>query len=181
MRRRNAYLQNLKPEMAEFDLDLAPLLSIMVKLIPILLISSAFVQIAVIESDLPEPIARSIAANRGQKDAPELNVSVSRESGIAIEHIHQGKKHHFQIPMKGGTLNYEEWHKTLVNIKTKSPELFTLKLSFDGSLPYQDLVRMIDYARKSQKSTVTFTFQDPETKREKVTQLMFPDVVFTDI
>lgn len=38
---------------SEFDLDLAPLLAVMVKLVPVLLVSSAFVQMMIIETDLP--------------------------------------------------------------------------------------------------------------------------------
>ena len=53
MRRRQQF-KTLNP--AEFELDLAPLLAVMVKLVPVLLLSSAFVQVMMVETDLPQAV-----------------------------------------------------------------------------------------------------------------------------
>jgi biopolymer transport protein ExbD len=60
---------------SEFDLDLAPLLAVMVKLVPVLLLSSAFVQVMVVETDLPQAVKEAIQKQDDKK--PVANIQIN--------------------------------------------------------------------------------------------------------
>ena len=45
---------------SEMEVDLASLLAVMMKLVPVLLLSSAFIQMMVIETDLPQVVTEAI-------------------------------------------------------------------------------------------------------------------------
>ena len=51
---------------SEFELDLAPLLAVMVKLVPVLLVSSAFVQLMIVETELPQVVQQALAYQEKQ-------------------------------------------------------------------------------------------------------------------
>ena len=63
----------------DIELDLAPLLAVMVKLVPVLLLSSSFVPISVVESELPQVVKEAIErniSNENDKVAIQLEISI---------------------------------------------------------------------------------------------------------
>jgi biopolymer transport protein ExbD len=83
MRNRKIY-RTLNPH--EFELDLAPLLAVMVKLVPVLLISSAFIQVMMIETDLPQAVKEAI---HKQEDKPTANIMIRANTKEGIQVVVQ--------------------------------------------------------------------------------------------
>jgi len=69
---------------SEFELDLAPLLAVMVKLVPVLLVSSAFVQMMIIETELPQVIQQAVKQQENNPKSASITVSMSKAEGVKI-------------------------------------------------------------------------------------------------
>lgn len=165
----------------EFELDLAPLLAVMVKLVPVLLISSAFVQVGVIETDLPQIVKEQIEQ---QKENPTAQVALQmKETGeVQIELERGGKVETFKVAAPAtGEFDYQGAAAALLNVKKQTPEVFTLKLNPSEKVPYAQIVRMMDSARRTPDKTQKFQLKDARTGATTETELMFPDVVFSNI
>ena len=61
---------------SNFDVDLTPVLSLMVCLIPIMLLSTVFVRITVIETPLPQVVEQALQEDREKKN---------RETTVSLE------------------------------------------------------------------------------------------------
>lgn len=165
----------------EFELDLAPLLAVMVKLVPVLLLSSAFVQVGVIETDLPQIVKEQIEQ---QKENPTAQVAlVMKETGeVQIELERAGKVETFKVPAPAaGEFDYQGAAAALLTVKKQTPEVFTLKLNPSEKVPYAQIVRMMDSARRTPDKSEKFQLKDAKTGTTTETELMFPDVVFSNI
>jgi biopolymer transport protein ExbD len=163
----------------EFDLDLAPLLAVMVKLVPVLLLSTAFVQVMMVESDLPQAVKEAI-----QKDEkkPTANIHIEATSkGISVIVAKGGQQTVEKVPLKDGTFDFQLLHKTLQKVKTANPEVFKVELAPDANIPYRDVVRITDEARRSRDKDVRFPLFDAKENKTVNTDYMFPDVVFTNV
>jgi biopolymer transport protein ExbD len=160
----------------EFELDLAPLLAVMVKLVPVLLVSSAFMQIMVIDSKLPEPVAKAIAANAANPHF-QLKVYVQTKGDLKIV-AEDSSGSHSDITvgkLPDGSFDYAGYRSALERIKENHPDQFRLELYPDKNVAYRDLVRLMDYARKPTDPKKLYAFGDASTN------LMFPDVVFANL
>lgn len=165
----------------ETELDLAPLLSIMVKLIPVLLLSTAFVHITTIDSELPAPVK---AAMKSQNDLMRVEVRVSTQRQFEIEVQSSGKAPQKLTigPTEGGDYDWPTFNRKLAEIKELSPATFTLFVKADEGVIYDDLIKLMDYSRKPLAKGKSFSYQvlegDQSVSRE--TDFMFPDVQFAD-
>lgn len=170
----------IKPDtQSEVELDLAPLLAVMVKLVPVLLISSAFVQMMVIETELPQAVQEAIAQNN-QNPETTLTVEASMSAGFVIRVGDAKGEREVKVPAaKDGALDFPALHAELVRIKSEHPGVFRLGLAPAGDVSYGDLVRVMDEARRARDPKVTFPLQNP-TGDEKTSPYMFPDVVFVN-
>lgn len=163
------------------ELDLAPLLSVMVKLIPVLLLSTAFVHITTIDSDLPAPVK---AAIKSQSDLMrvEVRVSAQRQFDIEVQSSSQGSQRVTIGPTSSGEYDWLTLNRKLTEIKERSPETFTLFVKADEAVLYDDLIKLIDYSRKPLAKGKTFTYQVHEAGQSVIreTDFMFPDVQFAE-
>lgn len=159
----------------EFELDLAPLLSVLVKLVPVLLISSAFVQVMTIESDLPGTLAKAVEQSHQQK--VQIKMLAGGDKNVTLVMTIDGKNEEVRIPAKDGVIDYAAVHAGLVEVKKKYPESFHLVLRASGSVTYQETVSLMDEARKSKSETVEFTYRDKDQTEPQKTQWMFPEVM----
>lgn len=177
MRRRKTY-RTTNP--SEFELDLAPLLAVMVKLVPVLLLSSAFIQVMMIETDLPQAVK---VAMQKQEEKPTANIMMraNAKDGIQIV-VQKGANQTTQsVPLKDGAFDYVSLHKTLQKIKLENPEVFKLEINPDSNISYRDVVKMTDFARRSRDKEVRFPLYDAKENKTVMTDYMFPDVVFSNI
>lgn len=166
---------------SEFDLDLAPLLAVMVKLVPVLLLSSAFVQLSIIETELPQMVQAAVEQQE-QKTQARLMLEMSPEQGFQIQlREADGTEKNFTVPMKDAQWDYANLHKTLVTLKTSHPSIYKLEFAPSESVKYQDVIRATDEARKARDSKIQFPIQDTEKVQIGTTNYMFPDVTFTNM
>jgi biopolymer transport protein ExbD len=164
----------------EVELDLAPLLSIMVKLVPVLLLSSAFVQVMVIETDLPQAVQQVIEQNQENPTAA-IQLNIDPKEGFRLV-IQKGAEQQTEvIPMKDQAWDLNALHLALVKAKQQYPEVFKIEFNPAASVPYKDLVRMMDEVRKAKDPKTRFEVINKKDNSAVLTEFMFPDVVFTNV
>jgi biopolymer transport protein ExbD len=171
-------IKTLNPH--EFELDLAPLLAVMVKLVPVLLVSSAFIQNMSIETELPQAVKAAIA-QQDEKPTAAIQIKSSMKDGIQVIVAKGGSQKTENVPLKDGKFDFQLLHLTLQKVKTENPEVFKVEMAPDANVPYRDVVKMTDEARKSHDKKVTFPIRDAKENKTVMTDFMFPDVVFTNI
>jgi biopolymer transport protein ExbD len=164
----------------DFELDLAPLLAVMVKLVPVLLLSSAFVQVMMIESDLPQAVKEAVE-NPPKDPETSIQMALSASGGITIFIQSKDKNSSVNVPLKSNAFDYEKLHLELQQVKRAHPEVFRLELKPEANIPYRDLVKAMDEARKSRNKDIKFPVFDKNENKEVMTDYMFPDVVFTNV
>lgn len=176
--RRMQKIHNKMPH--EFELDLAPLLAVMVKLVPVLLVSSAFIQVMTVETDLPQAVKEAIQQQE-QKPTANIKIEASKAKGIQVIVQKGGQQKVENVPMKDGKFDYPTLHTTLQKIKTENPEVFKIELAPESDVSYKDVVKMTDEARRSRDKKITFPVFNAKENKTVQTDYMFPDVVFTNV
>nr|WP_295906189.1 biopolymer transporter ExbD [uncultured Bdellovibrio sp.] len=166
---------------SEFELDLAPLLAVMVKLVPVLLLSSAFVQMMVIETELPQVVSEAIQRQDQQPTPTSVAIEVDAKDGINIVVTEKGKDQVENIPLKNGAFDYPTLHQKLVAVKKAHPEIFKIELNPDGKVPYNEVVKVMDEARQSRDNTIKFPVFDTKQGKNVETNYMFPEIIFANM
>ncbi|OFZ31264.1 MAG: TolR-like protein [Bdellovibrionales bacterium RIFCSPHIGHO2_01_FULL_40_29] len=164
---------------SEFALDLAPLLAVMVKLVPVLLVSSAFVQMLIIETELPQVVQQAIEQQNKDPKATQVAVEVSRKFGVKFIITENGKQMVETVALTTEKeLDLPRLHAKFQEIKKSHPEIFKIEMSPEEDVPYSDVVRVMDEARKSRSNDIKFPVKDMKTGQDTSTLYMFPEVVF---
>lgn len=166
---------------SEFELDLAPLLAVMVKLVPVLLVSSAFVQMMVIESQLPQVVNEAIQKQEQNPTATNIALEVDGKDGIRIVVTSKGQEKVETIPMKDGGFDFANLHAKLVEVKKANPDIFKLELNPDAQVPYREIVKIMDEARQAHDTNVKFPVFDTKQGKQVETNYMFPEIVFANM
>lgn len=158
----------------EFELDLAPLLAVMVKLVPVMLISSAFVQIMTIQSDLPGALKQVIAESERQPTHVRLVTTPKNQVKVVVSGPKGSKT--TEVPAKPeGTIDFDGAHQALLEVKKTHPEVFHISIGTAGNTSYQDMVKLMDEARKAKTPGTEFPYTDKG--EQKTTPWMFPEVL----
>lgn len=166
----------------EFELDLAPLLAVMVKLVPVLLISSAFVQVMSVETELPQAVKEAVQKQEDDKSLASVQLSVSSKEGIKVIIAKDGQQKTDLVPLKAdGSFDLPALHKEMQKVKAENPKVFRIELAPEGDVAYKELVKIMDETRKSRDSSVRFPVWDSQKNQNVETDYMFPDVVFSNM
>ncbi len=165
----------------EFDLDLAPLLAVMVKLVPVMLLSSAFVQLMIIETDLPQAVKAAIQNSQNDQPKATVQLAISQKQGIRIIVLKDGQQKESIVPLKEGTFDYLALNKELMKIKTENPTVFKIEIAPEASVNYKEIVKVMDEARKPRDKETRFPIYDSKENKMIQTDYMFPDVVFANM
>ena len=166
-----------------FDVDLSPLLALMVTLIPIMLLATVFVKVAVIETPIPQAVQKALDNDRNKKKRV-VNVHVYMKANhkfrlvVDINGRASSKK---SIKGLGKEWDFKSLHKEIVKVKLNHPEVFQLKFYPDESVPYSNIVKVMDEVRETKKGDKKIFIIDKETKKQVESKLMFPDVIFSNI
>lgn len=165
----------------EFELDLTPLLAIIMKLVPVLVISSSFLPLTQIDTELPQVIKQQI---ENQKQNPEkmvqIKILIDNSKAMNVITTKEDISNTISVPADNGNLNLDMLNTRLVEIKKKNPEVFKIELSPSDSLSYNEIVAVLDGSRKSFAQD-EFRFIDPKSGKEVKTDFLFPEVVFNNI
>lgn len=164
----------------EFELDLAPLLAVMVKLVPVLLLSSAFIQVMMVETDLPQAVKEAMQKQE-EKPTASIMIRANMKDGLQVVVQKGGAQNVSAVPLKDGTFDFASLHKTLQKVKQENPDVFKIELNPEANVPYRDVVKMTDEARRSRDKDVRFPLFDAKENRTVMTDYMFPDVVFSNV
>lgn len=176
-------MRRFKPRVdhsTEFEIDLAPLLAVMVKLVPVLLISSAFVQMSIIETELPQVVQEAI--QKQEKESPTTNISlgISATQGFTIVIADKGQTKSLVVPLKDSALDYQGLHLKLVEVKKEYPQIFKIEFNPEGDVPYEQIVKVMDESRQA-KENIAFPVFDSKLGKETQTKFMFPEVIFANM
>jgi len=167
---------------SEFELDLAPLLAVMVKLVPVLLVSSAFVQMMIVETELPQVVQQAIQAQENNPKAAQLSIELSKKDGVRFIIIENENQKVEVVALTGNKdFDFPTVHAKFQEIKKVHPEIFRIDLSPDSDVSYKEIVKIMDEARKSRSNDVRFPVKDAKTGQESTTDYMFPEVVFANM
>lgn len=167
---------------SEFDLDLAPLLAVMVKLVPVLLISSAFVQMMIIETELPQVVQEAITKQENNQKPTKISLSLDKKAGVRIVINENNKETVKQINLnQKNEFDFDKIYLALQEIKKSHPEVFKIEFNPSSAVHYKDIVKMMDEVRKSKSAEVRFPVKNEKTGEITNTEYMFPEVVFTNM
>ncbi|MFN8846850.1 MAG: ExbD/TolR family protein [Bdellovibrionales bacterium] len=165
---------------SDFELDLAALLAVIMKLVPVLLLSSAFMQLMVIETELPQAVTQAIQKQTEEKKKSLLlEVDAKRKVTLTLEV--QGEKSTFAVEGLQETIDRAKLHATLQQIKQKHPDIFKIDFSPDSKVSYKEVVNIMDEARRSRNQEIRFPVKDETTGQDLMTDYMFPEIVFVNM
>jgi biopolymer transport protein ExbD len=164
-------------EEATFELNLAPMMDMLVSIIPFMLLSAAFIQIVLIDSPLPTPVAQALQQDR-QNDKREVSIQVGMDNkaGYLLDVKDEaGRVTKFTVPKTGAEFDYTGLHKKLVEVKQAHPKVFRIELNPADGVEYKNIVHTMDASRDMHGT-------DPKIMIENAaTPLLFPDVVLSNV
>jgi biopolymer transport protein ExbD len=166
---------------ATFDLNLAPILDIIVSIVPLLLLSIAFVQVKMIDTSVPQVVAEA-AQRANDKSETTVSLKVSKAKGFVIEEIKDGKVTGTptNVPNKSGAWDLEALNAAAFTVKAKHPEVFRVDMAPEADVNLDELVSVMDQLRRSPAGQKV-AFVDPANGQKVETELMFPNVLFANV
>lgn len=165
-----------------FELNLAPMLDIIVSIVPMLLMSVAFVHVTIIETPVPQVVERAIAsANEKTKDQTQVSLSMSKEDGFKITVVNKGATKQTMIALKNGEFDMDGLHAETLQLKKAFPEVFRLELNPNENVPLNEIVGVMDTVRMVRSGEPKIVFNDVDNGKPVETNLMFPDIVFGNV
>lgn len=160
-----------------FELNLAPMMDMMVALIPFLLLSVTFMAVMIIDLPLPAAVAKALEEDRNNKD-PQVSIElrINPKTGYSLEVTRPGAKGVKQeIPMTAKGLDFEKLHAKLVEVKLQNPKIFKVSLRPDSTVEYDSIVKTMDATREIRKTDPKVMIDGAESP------LLFPDVILADL
>lgn len=162
-----------------FDLNLAPILDIIVSIVPLLLLSIAFVQVKMIDSSVPQVVAEA-AQRANDKTETTVALKVSKSKGFVFEVTKNGKTAPTTVGNKNNGWDLQGLNAAAFAIKQNNPEVFRVDLSPDSDVNLDELVSVMDNIRRT-PDTKKVAFVDPANGQKVETELMFPNVLFANV
>lgn len=172
-----------------FDLNLAPMLDIIVSIIPMLLLSVVFVEITVIDTPIPQAVEKAVAAaNEKNKDLIQVRMGVATDRSVTITIVDRGATKEYSVAPskddKGVTADLTGLHDKVMAIKKEYPDVFRMELNPSDTVPLSEIVGVMDAVRTTRAvngQPVKVSFTDATTGKPIETNLLFPDIVFGNV
>jgi biopolymer transport protein ExbD len=165
---------------ATFDLNLAPMLDIIVTVIPMLLLSLAFVQVKMIETPVPQMTTN--ASTSDQKPTLTMTLKMNKQTGFTFVVNDHGKVREVKVPLvANGQFDQAGLVGVALQMKRAYPDRFRLELEPGATVSMNEIVATVDAVRKGPEKAGVFSFKDEKTGKLVQTDLMFPDVVFSNV
>lgn len=145
------------------DLDLAPMLSLMIAIIPVILSSAVLFKIRIFNSTVFPVSEKVVNQQSGVHHKPVTYLEIKNLNRIKVI-IKKGDKTVFRSVKKLSQLE-----RTLRSLKKRFPQMEALKIQSHGEVSYKYLIRVFDIA-KSQR--------DNDKKEQEA---LYKDVTLNDI
>lgn len=167
---------------ASYDINLAPFLDIIIVIIPMLLLSIAFVQVRMIETNVPQIVAQKIQEQKKNEEPPvSLALKADMAMGFSLEVKEKGKTHDVKIALKDGKFDYERLAVEALNVKHEHIDIFSMDFMPEKTVPYEAIVKTMDTLRRLPASEGKIAVKDSKTGEVTQTDMMFPDVTFANV
>lgn len=172
-----------------FDLNLAPMLDIIVSIIPMLLLSVVFVDITVIDTPVPQAVEKAVAAaNEKNKDLVQVRMGVAVDRSIAITIVDRGETKEYSVGARtldgAAKPDLDGLYNQIVAIKKEYPDVFRMELNPSDAVPLEEIVGVMDAVRTTRSTggqQAKVSFVDETTGKSIETNLLFPDIVFGNV
>ena len=137
------------------DLDLAPMLAMIVSLIPILLMAFSFYHTSVVKTQVPQP---AIAKSKKQdvKLRASLEINKNREMQLVVKRKNKVVSRK-RIKSLKGVLNFGQLQKSALSFRKKYPEVLKLEIMPNESMSYQEIIEVIDHVKAADSKTELFS------------------------
>jgi biopolymer transport protein ExbD len=165
---------------SHFEINLAPMLDVIVSIIPMLLMSVVFLKVNMIEAQIPQIVSQIMEQNK--KGPPKTTISLmvtAKDFKFVVNN--NGKKQEIAVNGTNGTYDYDHLYREALELKRKYPNIFKVEIKPQSSVPLDNIVQALDHIRKAKKEDPQFVVQDPKTGQSAQTDLMFPEVTFSDV
>lgn len=172
-------LKRARANDATFDLNLAPILDIIVSIVPLLLLSIAFVQVKMIDTSIPQVVAEAMQ-RANDKTPTKVSLKVSKSKGFTFEVNKNGKTTPVSVGNKGKDWDLDMLTAAAFTIKQQNPEVFRIDMSPESDVNLDELVKVMDKLRRT-PDTQKVAFTDPENGQRIETELMFPNILFANV
>lgn len=168
---------------ANFEVDLTPMLALMVCLIPIMLLATVFVRVTIIESSLPQAVQNVIEEDRNKKEREvEFYVHMENDKSLKVEVKQDGKViSETKLTSVQSQWDFEKLNAELVSLKQAHPSIFRLSLFPGEEVPYNEIVKLMDEVRMAREGAPKFIVHDQKTNQKVETNILFPDVIFGNV
>ncbi|VAW93534.1 Biopolymer transport protein ExbD/TolR [hydrothermal vent metagenome] len=132
------------------ELDITAFMNLMVVLVPFLLLSAVFSNLAILELNLPPDSQQ--ADNNKQKKERNFEVIVRKDSLVVADTLGGVIK---RIPLKDGKQDFKALSDLLIAIKLKYPKKENISLLLEAETPYDTLIQLMDTVREVKVLEVT--------------------------
>jgi biopolymer transport protein ExbD len=146
------------------DLDLAPMLSLMIAIIPVLLATSVILKIRIFDSSV-FPASDKVMQSDGANERPITYIEITNSNKIKVE-VKKVDKSVFETSTSLANL-----HQTLKSLKNKFPDMKSLKIESATEVSYKEIIQIFDMAKMPIKND----------KNEAIGETLFEDVTLEDI
>ena len=161
-----------------FDINLAPILDIIVSVVPMLLLSVAFIQVKMIETPVPQVVAEAIQ-RADEKAETKISLKVAK-TGFVIEVLKDGRMTPVNVPNKEGKWDLDGLQEAAFQVKAQHTDVFRLDVAPEADVNLRDIVNAMDRVRKVPGER-KIAFVDPKTNEKVETDMMFPSVLFANV
>lgn len=144
---KNKFKHKTKTSDSTFDLNLAPILDIIVSVVPMLLLSVAFVQVKMIDTPVPQVIDKKSSPDKADKVRVSLLV---RENDFEFIVESKGKK------QRSVASTMEQLKQKAEEIKNADNSVEDLELLPNSQVSLQHIVKVMDEVRKTKDGQSLF-------------------------
>ena len=163
-----------------FDINLAPVLDIIISIVSLLLFSVALIEVKTIETTVPQIIKEIVEKIEKKEEQAQIALKMSKKHGFTFEIDYKGKKETIALPFSSDKPDYVKLQEEGSKIKKRFPAIFSISILPEKDWSMADIVATLDHVRKL-SSEQTVEIQDPANGNKVTTNFMFPNVVFANV
>ncbi|HEX4922672.1 MAG TPA: hypothetical protein VFV50_01250, partial [Bdellovibrionales bacterium] len=134
-------------------------------------------------AQIPQPVAEALEKDRKKKDRDVvLTVDIQPSRSLTIEVLVDGNQNQrIVVAPKGQAFDLGKFHKEIVGLKLKYPEVFRIDVSPAEQVSYKDIISVMDQVRMRRGDDPKVYIKDEAKNTNVETNLLFPDVVFGNV